>query len=157
MQVENELNEPWQETLVGRLAAVKPTLGAREREALLYECGYAAGRKSAQRGWAWPALLAASVLVLAFSSHGLWNVEPAPKEHQIEVVQRAGDAERPDEKRTAPQAKEPVELLLAHSRWRQIRRELDTPAADEVFSFTGSWPEQPALRAGVAWLDAERR
>ena len=65
MQDPTPLNDPRLEALAGRLAAAPPRLGPAGRDALLYQCGFAAGRQSALRGVRRWSLAAACLAILA--------------------------------------------------------------------------------------------
>jgi hypothetical protein len=160
MQDKSPMNDPRLEAVAQQLAAALPRLAANERDALLYECGFAAGRQSTVRVARWWRAAAAS-LALAAIGLGVLSTSslPSPRASQVVSVpeavaersatgEPAGDRFRQDNPRPG--------VLLAGSSWEQVRASLESPPRTvEVFVIPAAPPRRAELSARSAWNDPE--
>jgi hypothetical protein len=160
MQEQSPLDDPLLEALARRLALVPPRVDAADRDALLYDCGFAAGRESALRvARRWRAAAASMALVAV--SLGVISTISRPAARVAEV---AGVAE-PGRKASSDIG--PIEDerlpsiprrggLVASSSWEQIRASFDSaPRTKEVFVAPPASPPRAVLSVGAAWNIAE--
>ena len=82
-------NDPSLSAVERALAGLAPSAGALNRDALMF----AAGRRSARRGWAWPAATAGSALAAAALA-AILLLRPAPPAEVRTVVVEVPQAPR---------------------------------------------------------------
>ena len=162
MQDPTPLNDPRLEALAGRLAATPPRLEPADRDALVYQCGFAAGRQSAMRGvrrWsvaaACLAILAGGVGLMSWARH-----ETRDRRHVATVPEAAppvGSAHPATSARARYSGPRQPGMLLARASWEQVRASLESPPdRGEGVAVPDTQPRRRILRVGSVLSDLER-
>ena len=160
MQDEFPLNDPVLEALARQLAAAGPTSAAHERDALLYECGFAAGRQSAARSLGrWRALAASLALVAVglglLSTGSRYSVPDCRggrrRQQRLSNSRRRSTHAGPDLGGRAPTRRTAAGSFVGQLVVGANPPSWEAPTKSEVLSTPESPSQQTMLRAGSAW------